>query len=71
MTSTDSNEPTADEFDALLADSISTNRTVEQVRENAEMVALYFTTLIDNGVDAENATEITCLWLSHVMEADT
>lgn len=70
MTSTDSNEPTADEFDALLADSIATNRTVEQVRENARMVAMYFTTLVEEGVDPENATEITCLWLSHVMEGE-
>ena len=70
MTSTDSNEPTADEFDALLAESISTNRTAEQVRENAEMTAMYFTTLLDNGVDPHNATEITCLWLAHVMETD-
>lgn len=70
MTSTDSNEPTADEFDAALAGALDAGRTEENVRDNARLVAAYFTTLVDNGVDAENATEITCLWLAHVMEAE-
>jgi hypothetical protein len=41
MTSTDSNEPTADEFDAVLSEAISTNRTEENVRANARLVAAY------------------------------
>jgi hypothetical protein len=71
MTSTDSNEPTADEFDALLSDAIHVNRTEENVRDNARLVAAYYTTLIENGVDAENATEITCLWLAHMLDGET
>jgi hypothetical protein len=71
MTSTDSNEPTADEFDELLSDAIHVNRTEENVRDNARLVAAYHTTLIENGVDAENATEITCMWLTHMLDGDT
>jgi len=68
VTSTDSNEPTPDEFDALLSESIATNRTEEQVRENARLVAAYHITLVESGVDTESATEITCLWLAHMLE---
>lgn len=59
-----------DEFDEELADALATNRTEENARDNARLVATYFTTLVDGGVDPENATEITCLWLTHVMDGE-
>lgn len=64
------NGPADDEFDAVLSEAISTNRTEENVRDNARLVAAYYTTLVDNGVDPENATEITCLWLTHVLDGE-
>jgi hypothetical protein len=70
MTDADANDPPADEFDSLLAESIASNRTEETVRENALLVAAYYTTLVNNGVDPDNATEITCLWLTHVMDGE-
>lgn len=45
-------------------------RTEETVRDNARLVAAYHTTLIEEGVGEEPATEITCLWLAHSMGAD-
>ena len=71
MTSTDSNEPAADEFDELLSESIHANRTEENVRDNARLVAAYHTTLIENGVDMDHATEITCLWLAHMLDGES
>lgn len=69
-TPADDKAPADDEFDAVLSEAISTNRTEENVRDNARLVAAYFTTLVDNGVDPENATEITCLWLTHVLDGE-
>jgi hypothetical protein len=69
MTSTDSNEPSADEWDEQLADAIRANQTDETVIENARLVALYFTTLVDNDVPLESATELTCLWVTTMEEA--
>lgn len=66
MTSTDSNEPSADEFDAELADAISAHKTDETVIENARLVALYYTTLTLNDVPEEAATELTCLWVTTI-----
>jgi hypothetical protein len=68
ITPPDDATPNVDPFDEELADALASNRTEENVRDNARLVAAYYTTLTENGVDAENATEITCLWLTHVMQ---
>jgi hypothetical protein len=64
MTSTDSNEPNADEFDEALANAISSHQTDEQVIENARIVALYYTTLTENDVPAEHALDLTHQWVA-------
>lgn len=70
---TDSITPDAepDDFDVDLAAALDTHRTEENVRDNARLVAAYHTTLIENGVDADNATKITCLWLNHCLGGDS
>lgn len=64
MTSTDSNQPDPDEFDAALSEAIRANQDEETVRHNAYLVASYYTTLTTNGVPDESATELTCLWVT-------
>ena len=64
MTSTDSNEPESEEWDAELADAITSNHTDETVIKNARLVATYFNTLIENDIPSEHATELTCHWVS-------
>ena len=64
-------EPTepADEFDKELAEAIDGHQTDETVSANARLVALYYTTLTDNGVPDEHATELTCQWVALMADA--
>lgn len=70
---TDSTTPDADpdDFDVELAAALDTNHTEETVRDDATIVAAYYTTLVENGVDTDNATEITCLWLNHCLAGES
>lgn len=59
-----------DNFDHELADAISSHQTDETIIENARLVALYFTALVDGDIPHEYATELTCHWVA-MMQAES
>ena len=57
-----------DGFDDELAAALNAGRSVEQVEETARLVAAYWRTLHQNGVDdVESVTYLTHQWVDHVM----